>query len=82
MTASASSSCQMRMSKEEKESNQKVLCTVRDDDGAQISKAQSENRVHKPEHADEDCTSDTFIEMKTSEEDRRYYDREYRRESL
>ena len=72
----------MRVPKEEKESNQKVLCAVRDDDGAQISKAQSENREHKPEHADEDCTSDTFIKMKASEEERRYCDRKYGSESL
>ena len=31
-------------------------------------KRKSENREHKPEHADEDCTSDTFIKMKASEE--------------
>ena len=70
------------MPKEEKEPNQKVLCAVCDDDGAQISEAQRENRVHESEYADEDCTSDTFIEMKASEEERRYRDREDRGESL
>lgn len=82
MTTSASSSCQIGMPKEEKESNQKVLCTVCDDDGAQISEAQSEDGVHESEHADEDCASDTFIEMKAPEEERRYCDREDRGESL
>ena len=70
------------MPKEEKESNQKVLCAVCDDDCAQIFEAQRENGVHKSKHADEDCASDTFIEMETSEEERRYSNRKYRRESL
>lgn len=69
------------MPKEEKESNQKVLCAVCDDDGAQIPEAQRENGVHESQHADEDCTSDTFIEMEASEEERGYRDREYRGES-
>ena len=82
MTESAASSCQIGMPKEEKESNQKILRSVRDDDGAQISEAQSEDGVHESEHADEDCASNTFIEMKSSEEQRRSCDREHYRESL